>query len=36
MIAALEENKRQAEKELEEAHDLLRNAERLQEDFNSR
>ncbi len=33
MIAALEENKRQAEKELEEAHDLLRNAERLQEDL---
>lgn len=29
MIAALEENRLQAEKELEEAHDLLKNAEKL-------
>ena len=33
MIAGLEESKRQAEKELEEAHDLLKNAEKLQKDL---
>ena len=33
MIAALEESKRQAEKELEEAHDLLKHAEKLQKDL---
>ncbi len=33
MIAALEENRLQAEKELEEAHDLLKNAEKLHRDL---
>lgn len=33
MIAALEESKRQAEKELEEAHEFLKNAEKLHEDL---
>jgi DNA mismatch repair protein MutS2 len=33
MIAGLEESKRQAEKELEEAHDILKNAEKLQKDL---
>ena len=33
MIASLEESKRQAEKELQEAHELLKNAEMLQQGF---
>jgi DNA mismatch repair protein MutS2 len=33
MIASLEESKRQAEKELEDAHDLLKHAEMLQKDL---
>jgi DNA mismatch repair protein MutS2 len=33
MIAALEENRRQAEAELEEAHSLLRDAEKLHQDL---
>lgn len=33
MIASLEESKRQAEKELQEAHDLLKSAEKLHKDL---
>lgn len=33
MIAALEDNRRQAERELEEAHDYLKDAERLHKDL---
>ncbi|WP_428909324.1 endonuclease MutS2 [Niallia sp. Krafla_26] len=33
MIAALEESKREAERELDEAHELLRNAERMHKDL---
>ena len=33
MIASLEDSKRQAEKELQEAHEVLKNAELLQQDL---
>jgi len=33
MIASLEDSKRQAEQELQEAHELLKNAEMLQKDL---
>ena len=36
MIASLEDSKRQAEKELKEAHEVLKNAELLQQDLQKK